>query len=290
MSGSFRRGYPDGRQRLAQEIAALCGVRSEAVLQAFATVPREDFLPPGPWTIEGLDGSYFRSPDEDPDHILHAVGVAISRGEEVPLHCANPAVVAKTLEVTGIKPGDRVLHVGAGLGYFSAVIAELVGPSGQVTAAEIDPDLAAQATDNLAPWSWVTVTGDALALPARPYDVIFSSAGMAILPPDWVRLLPPGGRMSLPLTGSNGGGFSFLFHRNDDGDFIEARLLSFVRFYPCLGLRGADDISALDTALNDRRAPFITSIREDRHDREAECWLHGDGWCLTTRPRHRQVT
>ena len=287
MNGSFRGKDPDRRDLFVQEIAALCGVRSEAVLRAFSAVPREDFLPPGPWTLEGLDGSYFRSPDEDPRHILHAVGVAISRGDGVPLHCANPAVVAKTIEATGIKTGDRVLHVGAGLGYFSAVIAQLVGPTGEVTAAEIDPDLAAQALRNLAPWPWVALAGDALALPPQPYDVIFSSAGMASLPVQWVGLLPPGGRMSVPLTGSNGAGFSFLFRRDEHG--IEAKLLSFVRFYPCLGLRNIDDMAALDLALSDQRAPFVTSVREDQHEREAACWLHGEGWCLTTRPRHRQV-
>lgn len=270
------------RAQFAEELAALCGIRAEPVLRAFRTVRREDFLPPGPWTIEGLDGANFASPDDDPAHILHAVGVVLAHGD-TPLHCANPAPVAKALQSTGFMPGDRVLHVGAGLGYFSAIIAELVGPSGQVVAAEIDPDLVAQARRNLAPWPQVTVAGDALALPARPYDVIFSSAGMATLPASWPASLAPGGRMMLPLTGSKGAGFAFLFRKDRTGEAISAKLQGFVRFYPCLGLRDTADLAALDLALGDGRAAFVTALREDRHEREETCWLHGDDWCLSTK-------
>jgi protein-L-isoaspartate(D-aspartate) O-methyltransferase len=112
----------DQRARFAEELAALCGLRSEALLQAFRTVPREDFLPPGPWMIEGMDGACFPSLDDAPARILHAVGVVLSRSGQQPLHCANPAPVAKALQNTALHSGDRVLHVGAGLGYFSAIL------------------------------------------------------------------------------------------------------------------------------------------------------------------------
>lgn len=272
---------PDGQWRFVQEVAALSGVRDQAVLHAFDAVPREDFLPPGPWTVEGIDGSCFQSPDADPSHVLHAVGVVLSRAGEMPLHCANPAAVARSLAATSIAPGDRVLHIGAGLGYYSAVIAELTGPSGQVIAAEIDPNLAAQARRNLAPWAWVSVVGDALALPPQSYDVIFSSAGMASIPPLWLELLPAGARMTLPLTGGNGAGFSFSFRRKGGGGPISAKMESLVRFYPCLGLRKPADVAALDLALGGGQAPFVSRLRLDFHERDQACWLHGDGWCLS---------
>jgi len=228
-----------------------------------------------------MDGATFPSPDDDPTHILHAVGVVLAQGGDMPLHCANPAPVAKALERTGLAPGDRVLHVGAGLGYFSAIIAELLGPFGNVIAAEIDPGFGAQARRNLAPWPQVTVSGDAMALPAQPFDVIFSSAGIATLPDRWLDMLAPGGRMMLPLTGSNGAGFTFLFRKDAAGAAISAKLESFVRFYPCLGLRDDSDLAALDQALSDGRAPSVTALRRDRHDREETCWLHGKHWCLS---------
>ncbi|HMA52711.1 MAG TPA: methyltransferase domain-containing protein, partial [Magnetospirillaceae bacterium] len=253
------RQSPDRREIFVEELAALCGIRDVAILNAFRTVPREDFLPPGPWTIEGIDGSLFLTPDDNPSHIQHAVGVVLKQGGELGLHCANPAPVAKALQNTGFRLGDRVLHVGAGLGYVSALIAELIGPSGRAVAAEIDPSLAASARRSLAPWPYVEVAGDALALAAGSYDVIFSSAGMATIPTVWLDSLAAGGRMMVPLTGTNGSGFTFHFRRIDDALF-EAKLESFVRFYPCLGLRDSVDLLRLDKALASGLAPFVTAL------------------------------
>src|SRR5579859_3611353 len=148
-------------QLYAEEIAALTGARSPALLRALATVRREDFLPPGPWLIESLDGIYYRSEDADPRHVLHGVGVAID--PERMLNNANPVKFATQMQLAEPKPGETVFHVGAGLGYFSALFAEMVGPSGRVIAAEIDPVLVEQARANLAPWKQVEVIGDALA-------------------------------------------------------------------------------------------------------------------------------
>ena len=274
------------RDNFVAELAALSGVRDEAVLSAFRKVPREHFLPPGPWLVEGIDGACFPTPDDDPAHILHAVGVVLKPGRGEGLHCANPAPVAKALRNTGFRPGDRVLHVGAGLGYFSAIIAELVGPEGRVVAAEIDPGLADSARRNLAPWPHIEVTGDALSVADQPFDAIFSSAGMADIPASWLDALSVDGRMMAPLTGANGAGFLFFLRKIDDVRF-DARLESFVRFYPCLGLRGEADLARLDRALISGAAPFVTALRRDRHEPGEQCWLHGAGWCLTTgRRRH----
>lgn len=274
--------FATGRRDIfVAELAALCGIRDDAVLRAFRKVPREDFLPSGPWLVEGLDGACFSTPDADPAHILHAVGVVLKEGQGAGLHCANPAPVAKALQNTGFRRGDRVLHVGAGLGYFSAIIAELVGPEGWITAAEIDPDLATAARRNLAPWPNVEVAGDALAVAAQPYDVVFSSAGMAAIPSSWLDSLSAGGRMMAPLTGTNGTGLLFNLRRVDAGLF-DARLESFVRFYPCLGLRDTLDLIRLDRALASGSAPFVTALRRDRHPLDSRCWLHGPDWCLTT--------
>jgi protein-L-isoaspartate(D-aspartate) O-methyltransferase len=54
-------------------------------------------------------------------------------------------------------PGDRVLHIGCGSGYYTAILASMVGPGGHVTAIDVDPALAAAAATHLADWPWVSV-------------------------------------------------------------------------------------------------------------------------------------
>src|SRR5208282_1872174 len=70
LTASSRKVTPQRRQRYADELAALCGISDETLLQALASVPREHFLPPGPWLIESADGSCYHSQDDNPDRIL----------------------------------------------------------------------------------------------------------------------------------------------------------------------------------------------------------------------------
>lgn len=268
-------------QLYAEEIAALSGVRSPTLLRALATVRREDFLPPGPWLIESLDGIYYQSEDADPRHVLHGVGVAIDASRL--LNNANPVKFAAQMQLAEPKPGETVFHVGAGLGYFSALFAEMVGPAGRVVAAEIDPPLCEKARANLAPWAQVEVVGDALANPPPAFDMLYSSAGMGTLPLVWLTRLRTGGRMVLPITGPHDHGMVFLFHKSSETGPLAARMQSFTRHYPCLGTRGDQDVAALGNAL--RRPPSeVASLRLDPHEIEESCWLHGDGWCLSTKP------
>ncbi|WP_158240453.1 protein-L-isoaspartate O-methyltransferase family protein [Telmatospirillum siberiense] len=270
----------DLRAAYMAELVVHGGLRSPSLLRAFAAVPRERFLPPGPWIVEAADGGFYATEDCDPGRILHAVGVAIDTSRD--LVSANPARIARMIEAAGIVPGETVLHVGAGLGYFSAVMAELVGPAGRVIAAEIDPDLAALARSNLASRGNVEMTGDALACSPPPLDVVFVSAGITVVPKPWTDALVVGGRMILPLTGSLNGGFLFRFEKMS-ADWIDVRAQSFVRYYPCIGTRDDAAVAAVDKAIADPRGPSVRGLRLDRHDPDPDCWLHGDGWCLTTR-------
>ncbi|WP_347710510.1 protein-L-isoaspartate O-methyltransferase family protein [Methylobacterium tardum] len=94
------------------------------------------------------------------------------------MHIGQPSLHALCLDALAPQPGETVLQVGTGSGYYTALLAHLVGPTGQVHAFEIDPDLAARATANLAPWPWVQVcarSGVADPLPAA--DAIYVNAG-----------------------------------------------------------------------------------------------------------------
>jgi protein-L-isoaspartate(D-aspartate) O-methyltransferase len=270
----------DLRAAYVAELAAHGGLRSAALLKAFATVPRERLLPPGPWIVEAADGSFYATEDDNISHILHAVGVAIDTKRD--LISANPAKIGRMLEAARIAPGETVLHVGAGLGYFSAVMAELVGPEGRVIAAEIDPGLASRARANLAAWRTVTLIADSLACSLPPVDVVFVSAGTPAIPRQWVDALRPGGRMVLPMTGALDSGFLFHFEKATSPIWLSAWVQSFVRFYPCHGLRDPLDVAALSKAMADSRGPAVRALRLDRHEPNSHCWLHREAWCLTT--------
>ena len=144
------------RQRYAEELRYVAHVRSDAVVRAFAAVPRERFLGPGPWRILDLRGDdYWLTPDADPAHLYHNVLVAIDPARR--LNNGEPSLWAFLFDVLAPRPGERARHIGAGTGYYSAILAELVGAGGRVEAIEADPALAERARANLAPWPQVRV-------------------------------------------------------------------------------------------------------------------------------------
>ena len=119
------------REFYAEEIEATCGLTTPALARAFATVPREEFVGPGPWMVQG-GGDLFaparRTADADRRRVYHNLSIAID--PERQLYNGAPGVVATWLDALALAPGARVLHVGCGTGYYSAIIAEVVGPGG----------------------------------------------------------------------------------------------------------------------------------------------------------------
>lgn len=121
----------DRRQFFAEEIQAIGNLQTGALVEALATVPREQFLPPGPWVIrsEGdVGGQPRRTSDDDPRHVYHNLSIAIDPARQ--LFNGGPSIVASWIDALRLRPGLRVLHIGCGLGYYSALIAHCVGPTG----------------------------------------------------------------------------------------------------------------------------------------------------------------
>jgi len=147
------------RQLYAEELRAVANLRSPSLVQAFATVPREHFLGPGPWQIVApappSQVAYRTTEDADPRHLFHNVLVAIDTTRR--LNIGQPSSLAFWLDALALRSGDRVVHIGCGVGYYTAIMAEVVGPHGQVTAFELDPELAARARANLRSWPHVDV-------------------------------------------------------------------------------------------------------------------------------------
>ena len=274
----------DVRRTFAEELRSSCHLTSNRLIEALATVPRQRFLPPGPWVIRGEgDPRAVPTSDDDPRHLYRNVSVALDAERQ--LFNGAPGVVASWIDAANPRPGDRALHVGCATGYYTAILAACVGDAGTVTAFEVDADLATRARRNLGNYTNVRVqSGSVRELPASAYDVALLSAGLSHPPSELLDAIAPGGRLILPLTatfpqmGALGKGLVFRLERAADSGDFSAQRLSFVMIYSAVDVRDEQMNEALGRALMRGTAP--TRLRRDRHDASAECWLHGEGFCL----------
>jgi protein-L-isoaspartate(D-aspartate) O-methyltransferase len=185
------------RESYAQVLLSGIAGASPRLWAAFATVRREDFLPSPPWTLigEGIG----RGETNDPADLYGDVLVVLAADKNI--NNGSPSLHALMLHRLGARVGDRVLHVGAGTGYYTAILASIVGPRGQVTAVEFDAALAEAARDNLRPWPQVTVVhGDGARFPTAETDRIYVNFGLADPADAWLDHLAMDGVLILPLA------------------------------------------------------------------------------------------
>jgi protein-L-isoaspartate(D-aspartate) O-methyltransferase len=275
------------RRWFAEDLRVIGHLLDERVIDAFATVPRERFAGPGPWRILHSADGYWTTPDADPRHLYHNVLIALD--EERRLNIGEPLLWARHFDRIGVKDGDRVLQIGAGSGYYTAILAELVGPNGKLEAIEIDTPLAATAERNLEAWPTAHITvGDASAPIDGRWDMIVAFAGATAPHGWWLDALANGGRLLLPMTAGNFSARSgFMLRLDRRGSGLAARSAGWVGFYPCAGARSAEGEAALDAALADPAGQqAVRSLRRDPHEKDDSCWLHRDGWCLSKHELH----
>jgi protein-L-isoaspartate(D-aspartate) O-methyltransferase len=270
----------DRRRFYAEEIEAIAHLDAPRLVAAYAKVPREAFLGPGPWQIVKGDLGYRSTPDADPSHLYHDVVVAIDPSRT--LNNGQPSALARWIHALELGPGDRVMHVGTGLGYYTAIMAEVVGPTGRVTGVEIDPDLASRARANLASYSQVAIeVGDASA-PTGMFDAIFVNAGCTFARPEWLAALADAGRIVLPLTVHfpqwPAGGVGVMLHAQRNGDGWSARVFSQVGIYDCTNARDPAHEPEIRKLLGG--ATKISALEVAAHERRENCVIHLDGFCL----------
>ena len=193
------------------------GIRDRRVLAAFRAVPRAEFVPPAAAGQAYVD-----------------VPIRIPHGQVT----TQPSLIAAMVAALELSGSERVLEVGTGLGFQTAILARLAG---EVISVERFPALAAQARANLAAagLSQVTVVvGDGtLGVPEHaPYQAIVVAAASPRIPPPLVEQLAPGGRLVHPV-GPGGHEQVTAFHQEADRLVADARLTP-ARFVPLVGLHG----------------------------------------------------
>jgi protein-L-isoaspartate(D-aspartate) O-methyltransferase len=182
------------RRAYAKQVLAAAGVDDPRVERAFAAVRREDFLGPGPWQIVRWGRGYVGTPSADPVYLYtdDLVGIVAERD----LNNGQPSLHAMLIASAAPQPGEHAVHVGAGVGYYTAILADLAGARGLVTAIEFDPTLAARAAGNFSSVANVTVVqGDGAVVDFDPADVIYVNAGATRPAEAWLDRLKDGGRL-----------------------------------------------------------------------------------------------
>ena len=158
----------------------------DPVAAAFEAVPRTGFLPRLARGRASYDGP-----------------IGIGRGQTN----SQPRTVADMLRLLAVQPGQRVLDVGAGSGWSTALLAHLVGPRGEVLGVELEHDLVRFGSHNLArtdqPWASIRQARDGvLGWPeSAPYHRVLVSAEPLTLPDELVAQVADGGRMVIPVAG-----------------------------------------------------------------------------------------
>ena len=258
--------------------------KNERLKHAFAATPRERFIGIGPWKVFA-GGNYVETPTDDPAFLYQDVVVALA--PERRINNGEPSLHAISLAALNVKQGEKVLHVGAGTGYYTALLARLTGETGTVVAYEVEHDLAQNAMRNLSDLSNVTVqerSGSEAPLPGC--DAIYVNAG-ATAPLDvWLDALRLHGRLLFPLTPADGpggmpGAGGMILVRRTGTDHFDARFVCAAMFVPCFGARDEETAQKLSAAFKRGDSNNVRTLRRNSKPDDS-CWCAGNGWWLST--------
>ena len=210
--------FAELREEMVQYQIAARGLDDSRLLAAFRAVPREQFV-----GAEYAGYAYRDSP------------LPIERGQTI----SQPYIVALTIDAAEIKPGDKVLEVGAGSGYAAAVIGRMAS---EVIAIERHHQLVGIARQRMVRLGYANVRvveGDGtLGWPEEaPFDAIVAAASGSHVPQSWIDQLKSGGRIVMPIGGPQAVQSLIKVTKQADGSLNRADLCP-VRFVPLIGAEG----------------------------------------------------
>jgi protein-L-isoaspartate(D-aspartate) O-methyltransferase len=176
-------------------------LKTPEIIEAFEKIKRVDFLPEQIKDLAELNEA-----------------LPIGYGQTI----SQPLVVAFMLEELKPKKGEKILDVGFGSGWTSALLAYLVGEKGKVVSLEIVPEVANFGKNNIAKYNfiekgivqWMVADGSKGFLPEAPFDKILASASAKELPSAWKEQLKEGGRIVAPIGNS-----IWTFEKREGGSF-----------------------------------------------------------------------
>jgi protein-L-isoaspartate(D-aspartate) O-methyltransferase len=278
------------RRAYARQMLTVAGVQNDRLERTFAAIRREDFLGSEPWRIVRYPPGP-ALPVNDPVCIYQDVVLALA--PERGVNNGSPSLHAKMLDDLAVEPGQHIAHIGAGAGYYTAMLAELAGPSGRVTAIEFDATLAERARANLAAWRHVKVIcGDGGSALSESVDRIYVNFGVAAPAASWIEHLKPGGKLLFALGAPHpdkrakfprhaAQGAAFLIDRTTNA--LAARWL-YPAYYVCAegSLAGdADAELALYQAFKRGGFEFVRALRWNEATDPMRCWYWTPRWSLT---------
>lgn len=225
------------RDALVHQLSRSGAIRSPAVAAAFRTVPRHVFLP----------GMSLEAVYRDDAIIIRRAAGGLPTSSS-----SQPSIMAVMIEQAELRPGHRVLEVGAGTGYNAALLREIVGGEGRVVTVDIQADLVVETQTHLREAGYadievVAADGGFGHAPGAPYDRIMLTASVSDLSPHWREQLVEGGILVLPLR-LRTQGLSVAFERQ--GDVLTSRSVTCSGFMQLRGAFGhGDDVVEMGDGL-----------------------------------------
>ncbi len=190
-------------------------LKTEKIIKAFEEIKRVDFLPENVKDLAELNEA-----------------LPIGRGQTI----SQPLVVAFMLELLKPEKGDKILDVGSGSGWTSALLAHIVGKEGKIIAIEIIPELTEFGKKNVKKYNFVEkgivkfvcADGSRGYQDEAPFDKILASASAREIPKAWKEQLKIGGRIVTPIGSS-----IWFFLKKSDKEFEGTEYPGFV-FVPLI--------------------------------------------------------